>query len=73
MLSETLYVLFCASGGMKDVQSIISDYFGDQDPRVRTAAIKAVVGHSEDTFCDDSLYVAQLVHCSAVCFSAAAA
>ncbi|XP_028275121.1 integrator complex subunit 4 [Parambassis ranga] len=30
-------------GGVKDVQSIISNYFGDQDPRVRTAAIKAML------------------------------
>ncbi|KAG7222063.1 hypothetical protein INR49_016762 [Caranx melampygus] len=30
-------------GGVRDVQSIISDYFGDQDPRVRTAAIKATL------------------------------
>lgn len=37
----------CDPGGSKDVQSIISDYFGDQDPRVRTAAIKAMVGHQE--------------------------
>lgn len=31
------------SVGVRDVQSIISDYFGDQDPRVRTAAIKAML------------------------------
>uniref|UniRef100_A0AAQ4Q5I3 Integrator complex subunit 4 n=1 Tax=Gasterosteus aculeatus aculeatus TaxID=481459 RepID=A0AAQ4Q5I3_GASAC len=30
---------------VRDVQTIISDYFGDQDPRVRTAALKAMVGH----------------------------
>lgn len=28
---------------VRDVQSVISDYFQDQDPRVRTAAIKAMV------------------------------
>lgn len=31
------------AGHVRDVQSIISDYFQDQDPRVRTAAIKAMV------------------------------
>ncbi|XP_068173263.1 integrator complex subunit 4 [Antennarius striatus] len=31
------------SGGLRDVQSIISDFFGDQDPRVRTAALKAML------------------------------
>ncbi|XP_027136092.1 integrator complex subunit 4 [Larimichthys crocea] len=30
-------------GGVRDVQSIISDYFGDQDPRVRTGAIKSML------------------------------
>ena len=28
---------------VRDVQKIIGDYFNDQDPRVRTAAIKAMV------------------------------
>uniref|UniRef100_A0A1A8L2U0 Integrator complex subunit 4 n=1 Tax=Nothobranchius pienaari TaxID=704102 RepID=A0A1A8L2U0_9TELE len=32
-----------SSGGARDVQSIISNYFADQDPRVRTAAIKAML------------------------------
>ncbi|XP_076001930.1 integrator complex subunit 4 isoform X2 [Genypterus blacodes] len=31
------------SMGVRDVQSVISDYFGDQDPRVRTAALKAML------------------------------
>uniref|UniRef100_A0A8D0H8L1 Integrator complex subunit 4 n=1 Tax=Sphenodon punctatus TaxID=8508 RepID=A0A8D0H8L1_SPHPU len=31
----------------KDVQKIIADYFNDQDPRVRTAAIKAMSKHGE--------------------------
>lgn len=43
----SFYMLLCAPGGVRDVQSIISDYFGDQDPRVRTAAIKAMVGHRQ--------------------------
>ncbi|XP_041850945.1 integrator complex subunit 4 [Melanotaenia boesemani] len=30
-------------GCVRDVQSIISDYFADQDPRVRTAALKAML------------------------------
>ncbi|XP_027900355.1 integrator complex subunit 4 [Xiphophorus couchianus] len=30
-------------GGVRDVQSIISTYFSDQDPRVRTAALKAML------------------------------
>ncbi|KAG7279067.1 LOW QUALITY PROTEIN: hypothetical protein CRUP_031703 [Coryphaenoides rupestris] len=29
--------------GSRDVQSVISDYFADQEPRVRTAAIKAML------------------------------
>uniref|UniRef100_A0A665TCR4 Integrator complex subunit 4 n=1 Tax=Echeneis naucrates TaxID=173247 RepID=A0A665TCR4_ECHNA len=29
--------------GVRDVQTIISDYFADQDPRVRTAALKAML------------------------------
>lgn len=40
-------MLLCASVGVRDVQSVISDYFGDQDPRVRTAALKAMVGHCQ--------------------------
>lgn len=36
------------AGGARDVQSIISDYFGDQDPRVRTAALKAMVRPGAD-------------------------
>lgn len=31
------------SQAAKDVQKIIGDHFNDQDPRVRTAAIKAMV------------------------------
>ncbi|XP_017286580.1 integrator complex subunit 4 [Kryptolebias marmoratus] len=32
-----------SQGGVRDVQSIISNYFADQDPRVRTAALKAML------------------------------
>ncbi|XP_053278025.1 integrator complex subunit 4 [Pleuronectes platessa] len=32
-----------APGAVRDVQSIISDYFGDQESRVRTAALKAML------------------------------
>ncbi|XP_013888020.1 integrator complex subunit 4 [Austrofundulus limnaeus] len=32
-----------SQGGARDVQSIISNYFADQDPRVRTAALKAML------------------------------
>uniref|UniRef100_A0A8C9ZNC6 Integrator complex subunit 4 n=1 Tax=Sander lucioperca TaxID=283035 RepID=A0A8C9ZNC6_SANLU len=41
--NKCLKLLGCL--GVRDIQSIISDFFGDQDPRVRTAAIKAMVGH----------------------------
>lgn len=34
---------------MRDVQSIISNYFADQDPRVRNAALKATV-EQQNTF-----------------------
>lgn len=43
MTSHEFCMLCGAAGGVRDVQSIISDYFGDQDPRVRTAALKAMV------------------------------
>lgn len=33
------------TSAVRDVLSVISDYFQDQDPRVRTAAIKAMVLH----------------------------
>ncbi|XP_061637887.1 integrator complex subunit 4 isoform X2 [Phyllopteryx taeniolatus] len=32
-----------SAGAARDVPSVISDYFGDQDPRVRTAALKAML------------------------------
>ncbi|XP_037533649.1 integrator complex subunit 4 [Nematolebias whitei] len=32
-----------SQGAVRDVQSIISNYFADQDPRVRTAALKAML------------------------------
>ncbi|KAK7882134.1 hypothetical protein WMY93_028308 [Mugilogobius chulae] len=45
------------SGGQKDVQSIISDYFGDQDPRVRTAALKAMLQlHSRGMTIQQDIY-----------------
>lgn len=34
---------------VRDVQKIIGDYFNDQDPRVRTAAIKAMVNMMVET------------------------
>ena len=34
---------------VRDVQKIIGDYFSDQDPRVRTAAIKAMVNRVMET------------------------
>ena len=34
---------FVAPERVRDVQRIISDYFGDQEPRVRAAALKAMV------------------------------
>ena len=34
---------------VRDVQKIIGDYFNDQDPRVRTAAIKAMVNMMMET------------------------
>uniref|UniRef100_A0A3B4AGE7 Integrator complex subunit 4 n=1 Tax=Periophthalmus magnuspinnatus TaxID=409849 RepID=A0A3B4AGE7_9GOBI len=41
----------------KDVQSIISDYFGDQDPRVRTAALKAMLQlHSRGMTIQQDIY-----------------
>uniref|UniRef100_A0A3Q2Z115 Integrator complex subunit 4 n=1 Tax=Hippocampus comes TaxID=109280 RepID=A0A3Q2Z115_HIPCM len=32
-----------SAGGARDVPTVISDFFGDQDPRVRTAALKAML------------------------------
>lgn len=37
------------STAVRDVQKIIGDYFSDQDPRVRTAAIKAMVNMIMET------------------------
>ncbi|KAJ0063528.1 hypothetical protein NL108_003804, partial [Boleophthalmus pectinirostris] len=46
-----------ATGGQKDVQSIISDYFGDQDPRVRTSALKAMLQlHSRGMTIQQDIY-----------------
>ncbi|KAM9853684.1 integrator complex subunit 4 [Aulostomus maculatus] len=42
-IGRRLDVSLLTAGGVRDVQSIISDYFGDQDPRVRTAALKAML------------------------------
>lgn len=46
MIALDFYDSLCYLGGLRDVQSIISDYFIDQDPRVRTAALKAMVRQS---------------------------
>ncbi|XP_008284138.1 integrator complex subunit 4 [Stegastes partitus] len=43
LLDLTIRKLYVVPAAVRDVQSIISDYFGDQDPRVRTAALKAML------------------------------
>uniref|UniRef100_A0A8C7U0Y1 Uncharacterized protein n=1 Tax=Oncorhynchus mykiss TaxID=8022 RepID=A0A8C7U0Y1_ONCMY len=44
MRNKCLQLLSWVSGAVcvRDAQSVISDYFSDQDPRVCTAAIKAM-------------------------------
>ncbi|XP_051933379.1 integrator complex subunit 4 [Hippocampus zosterae] len=46
-----------AAGGARDAATVISDFFGDQDPRVRTAALKAMLQlHERGTKIQQAIY-----------------